>query len=170
MSFAPFNNPWRKAPVVPYSSSDSGITLLPAPSHPPCGKHWFMLVSSSLTAARPFPAFTRFSYIAPVVTRYSVLPHKALPMKNIVNNSGHCHPMSCPSPCHPGLRSGRASPFHEILLSRFPLRKDHARNNGNGTRDCDRRDALPKSNHRRNNRHQRNRIDIIARQNRSELF
>ena len=98
MSFAPFNNPWRKAPVVPYSSSDSGIALLPAPSHPPCGKHWFMLVSSSLTAARPFPAFTGFSYIASAVTRYSVLPHKALPMKNIVNNSGHCHPMSCPSP------------------------------------------------------------------------
>ena len=98
MSFAPFNNPWRKAPVVPYSSSDSGITLLPAPSHPPCGKHWFMLVSSSLTAARPFPAFTGFSYIASAVTRYSVLPHKALPMKNIVNNSGRCHPMSCPSP------------------------------------------------------------------------
>ena len=99
MSFAPFNNPWRKAPVAPYSSSDSGITLLPAPSHPPCGKHWFMLVSSSLTAARPFPAFTRFSYIAPVVTRYSVLPHKALPMKNIVNNSGRCKQnLSCPSP------------------------------------------------------------------------
>ena len=98
MSFAPFNNPWRKAPVVPYSSSDSGITLLPAPSHPPCGKHWFMLVSSSLTAARPFPAFTGFSYIASTATRYSVLPHKALPMKNIVNNSGRCHPMSCPSP------------------------------------------------------------------------
>lgn len=98
MSFAPFNNPWRKAPVVPYSSSDSGITLLPAPSHPPCGKHWFMLVSSSLTAARPFPAFTGFSYIESAVTRYSVLPHKALPMKNIVNNSGHCHPPSCPSP------------------------------------------------------------------------
>ena len=98
MSFAPFNNPWRKAPVVPYSSSDSGITLLPAPSHPPYGKHWFMLVSSSLTAARPFPAFTGFSYIASAVTRYSVLPHKALPMKNIVNNSGLCHPMSCPSP------------------------------------------------------------------------
>ena len=98
MSFAPFNNPWRKAPVVPYSSSDSGIPLLPAPSHPPCGKHWFMLVSSSLTAARPFPAFTGFSYIASAVTRYSVLPHKALPMKNIVNNSGHCHPMSCTSP------------------------------------------------------------------------
>ncbi len=98
MSFAPFNNPWRKAPVVPYSSSDSGIPLLPAPSHPPCGKHWFMLVSSSLTAARPFPAFTGFSYIASAVTRYSVLPHKALPMKNIVNNLGHCHPMSCPSP------------------------------------------------------------------------
>ena len=98
MSFAPFNNPWRKAPVVPYSSSDSGITLLPAPSHPPCGKHWFMLVSSSLTAARPFPAFTGFSYTASLATRYSVLPHKALPMKNIVNNSGHCHPMSCPSP------------------------------------------------------------------------
>ena len=92
MSFAPFNNPWRKAPVVPYSSSDSGIALLPAPSHPPCGKHWFMLVSSSLTAARPFPAFTGFSYIASAVTRYSVLPHKALPMKNIVNNSGRCHP------------------------------------------------------------------------------
>ena len=98
MSFAPFNNPWRKAPVVPYSSSDSGITLLPAPSHPPCGKHWFMLVSSSLTAARPFPAFTGFSYTASLATRYSVLPHKALPMKNIVNNSGLCHPMSCPSP------------------------------------------------------------------------
>ena len=98
MSFAPFNNPWRKAPVVPYSSSDSGIALLPAPSHPPYGKHWFMLVSSSLTAARPLPAFTGFSYIASAVTRYSVLPHKALPMKNIVNNSGHCHPMSCPSP------------------------------------------------------------------------
>jgi len=98
MSFAPFNNPWRKAPVVPYSSSDSGIALLPAPSHPPCGKHWFMLVSSSLTAARPLPAFTGFSYIASAVTRYSVLPHKALPMKNIVNNSGLCHPMSCPSP------------------------------------------------------------------------
>ena len=99
MSFAPFNNPWRKAPVVPYSSSDSGITLLPAPSHPPCGKHWFMLVSSSLTAARPFPAFTGFSYIASVVTRYSVLPHKALPMKNIVNNSGRCKQnLSCPSP------------------------------------------------------------------------
>ncbi len=98
MSFAPFNNPWRKAPVVPYSSSDSGITLLPAPSHPPCDEHWFMLVSSSLTAARPFPAFTGFSYTASLATRYSVLPHKALPMKNIVNNSGHCHPMSCPSP------------------------------------------------------------------------
>ena len=98
MSFAPFNNPWRKAPVVPYSSSDSGIALLPAPSHPPCGKHWFMLVSSSLTAARPFPAFTGFSYTASLATRYSVLPHKALPMKNIVNNSGRCHPMSCPSP------------------------------------------------------------------------
>ena len=99
MSFAPFNNPWRKAPVVPYSSSDSGITLLPAPSHPPCGKHWFMLVSSSLTAARPFPAFTGFSYIASAVTRYSVLPHKALPMKNIVNNSGRCKQnLSCPSP------------------------------------------------------------------------
>ncbi len=98
MSFAPFNNPWRKAPVVPYSSSDSGITLLPAPSHPPYGKHWFMLVSSSLTAARPFPAFTGFSYTESLATRYSVLPHKALPMKNIVNNSGHCHPMSCPSP------------------------------------------------------------------------
>ena len=99
MSFAPFNNPWRKAPVVPYSSSDSGITLLPAPSHPPCGKHWFMLVSSSLTAARPLPAFTGFSYIASAVTRYSVLPHKALPMKNIVNNSGRCKQnLSCPSP------------------------------------------------------------------------
>ena len=57
-----------------------------------CGKHWFMLVSSSLTAARPFPAFTGFSYIASTATRYSVLPHKALPTKNIVNNSGHCHP------------------------------------------------------------------------------
>ena len=99
MSFAPFNNPWRKAPVVPYSSSDSGIALLPAPSHPPCGKHWFMLVSSSLTAARPFPAFTGFSYIASAVTRYSVLPHKALPMKNIVNNSGRCKQnLSCQSP------------------------------------------------------------------------
>ena len=99
MSFAPFNNPWRKAPVVPYSSSDSGITLLPAPSHPPCGKHWFMLVSSSLTAARPLPAFTGFSYTASLATRYSVLPHKALPMKNIVNNSGRCKQnLSCPSP------------------------------------------------------------------------
>ena len=99
MSFAPFNNPWRQAPVVPYSSSDSGIALLPAPSHPPCGKHWFMLVSSSLTAARPLPAFTGFSYIASAVTRYSVLPHKALPMKNIVNNSGRCKQnLSCPSP------------------------------------------------------------------------
>lgn len=51
-----------------------------------------MLVSSSLTAARPFPAFTGFSYIASAVTRYSVLPHKALPTKNIVNNSGRRHP------------------------------------------------------------------------------
>jgi hypothetical protein len=29
-----------------------------------CDEHWFMLVSSSLTAARPFPAFTGFSYTA----------------------------------------------------------------------------------------------------------
>jgi hypothetical protein len=38
MSFAPFNNLWRKAPFMPYSSSDSGIILLPAPSHPPLQK------------------------------------------------------------------------------------------------------------------------------------
>jgi hypothetical protein len=31
---------------------------------PACDEHWFMLVSSSLTAARPFPAFTGFSYTA----------------------------------------------------------------------------------------------------------
>ena len=56
------------------------------------GKHWFMLVSSSLTAARPFPDLqpfgrysTGFSYTASLATRYSVLPHKAFPTKNIVN-------------------------------------------------------------------------------------
>ena len=64
----------------------------------------------------------------------------------------------------------RASPFHEALLSRFPFRKDHARNNGNCPRDRDRRDAFPKSNHRRNNRHEWNCVYVIARQNRPELF
>ncbi len=105
MSFAPFNNPWRQAPVVPYSSSDSGITLLPAPSHPllqngirtaaSIGLCWFRTPLQRRDRSR----LSRDSLISHSWrTRYSVLPHKALPTKNIVNNSGRRHPLSCPSP------------------------------------------------------------------------
>ena len=55
-------------------------------------------------------------------------------------------------------------------LLAFPFREHHARNNGNGTRDCDRRDALPKSNDRRNNRHERNRVNVVASENRPKLL
>ena len=105
MSFAPFNNPWRNAPAVPYSSSDSGITLLPAPSHPPLQNGIRPATSIGLCWFRPplqrrdRSRLSRDSLISHSWrTQYSVLPHKALPTKNIVNNSGHCHPMSCPSP------------------------------------------------------------------------
>ena len=50
-----------------------------------------MLVSSSLTAARPLPAFTGFSYIASLVIRYSVLPHKAITTQNIVITARVCN-------------------------------------------------------------------------------
>ena len=42
-----------------HRSSDSGIVLLPAPSHP-CG-HWFLPVSYPHTAAGPLPVLTGFS-------------------------------------------------------------------------------------------------------------
>ena len=116
MSFAPFNNPWRKAPVVPYSSSDSGITLLPAPSHPPCGKHWFMLVSSSLTAARPFPAFTGFSYTESLAIRYSVLPHKAFSLSNIVITARACNKYFSILPYKQSFIVSRERGFYESFI------------------------------------------------------
>lgn len=42
-----------------HRSSDSGIVLLPAPSHP-CG-HWLLPVSYPHTAAGPLPVLTGFS-------------------------------------------------------------------------------------------------------------
>lgn len=90
---------------MPYSSSDSGIALLPAPSHPLLQNGIRTAASIGLCWFRPplqrrdRSRLSRDSLISHSWrTQYSVLPHKALPTKNIVNNSGHCHPMSCPSP------------------------------------------------------------------------
>ena len=96
---------------MPYSSSGSGINLLPAPSHPPLQnrhsvfRNFRLATSIGLCWFRPplqrrdRSRLSRDSLISHSWrTQYSVLPHKALPTKNIVNNSGHCHPMSCPSP------------------------------------------------------------------------
>ena len=104
MSFAPFNNLWRKAPFMPYSSSDSGINLLPAPSHPPLQnrhsvfRNFRLATSIGLCWFRPplqrrdRSRLSRDSLIKLSSRKpYSVLPHKANTTQNIVITARVCN-------------------------------------------------------------------------------